>query len=266
MIFDLLTVFTTPLPPSLRALGYLDETLAMRRRARRNRDAWKPHLESTRRFVLAAAEKCRDRGKAVILGSGLLLDVPLAGLASMYREVLLVDVVCLPEVRKEIKRYPNVRFAGSDVSGVAELLHQNAKSGVSALPEPSRDIAGCGDADFVVSLNILSQLWVLPRAYVGRHLRGISPEHVDEWCGRIVESHYVALRELSCDVCLVGDHEFVKRDREGNVISRGATVYGLLLPEPDTSWTWNIVPIGKDSPHASKELTVGAWRFPDRQF
>ena len=261
MLSDLLATLTTPLAPPLRALGYLDETLAMRRRARRNRRAWQPHLESTRRFVLSAAEKCRDRRTVVVLGSGLLLDVPLAGLSGLFRDVVLMDVVCLSEVGRQIKQYPNVRFIEHDATGVAERLYRQSHSETSALPVPVSSVRAFDDASLVVSLNILSQLWVMPRAFVGLHLRGIAPEQVDDWCARIVEAHYLALRRLSCDVCLVGDHEYVKRDSEGNIISRGSTVYGLRLPQPHASWTWNIVPVGKDSPHASKELIVGAWRL-----
>ena len=70
-------------------------------------------------------------------------------------------------------------------------------------------------------------------------------------------AHYAWLRSLACDVCLVGDHAFVKRGKDGGVISKGSTVYDLELPVPDSKWIWNIVPPGKDA--ASKELIVGAW-------
>ncbi len=261
MFSNLLATLTTPLSPSLRALGYLDEAIAMRRRARRNRDAWQPHLVNTRSFVLSSAEKCRDRNKAVVLGSGLLLDVPLAELSDLFRDVVLMDVVCLAEVRRQIKRYPNVRFIERDAIGVAERLFRQSTGEATALPEPSSSVGAYDGASLVVSLNILSQLWVVPRAFIGRLHRAIAPEQVDDWCARVVEAHYSALRGLSCDVCLIGDHEVVKRDRDRNIISRGSTVYGLKLPPPDASWTWNIVPIGKESPHTSKELLVGAWHF-----
>ncbi len=195
------------------------------------------------------------------LGSGLLLDVPLAELAGMFQEVVLMDVVCLPEIRKQIRLYRNVAFLEHDATGVAERLAENRRRGSMALPDPETSTTAYDGAGLLVSLNILSQLWVVPRAFIGKHLPGIPPEPVDDLCSRIVEAHYSVLRRLSCDVCLVGDYGFVKRDRSGAVISRGSTVYDLALPAPLDSWTWNIVPIGKDSPHASKELLVGGWRF-----
>jgi hypothetical protein len=262
MLLDLYTSLTTPCSPFIRRMGYLTETIEMRSRARSHKAVWQPHLDKTRNFVLSVADTCRDRNRAIILGSGLLLDVPLAELSSMFGQVVLMDVVCLPEVRKQIGQYNNVSFNEYDVTGTADALFQNGQKGISELPEPwpalSTEIR---DSSLVVSLNILSQLWVVPRAYVSRRMRGLDEYAVDEWCGRVVTSHYAALTSLSCDVCLIADYAFVKRDRKGNVISRGSTVYGLELPVPGASWIWNIAPIDEDSRAFSKELIVGAWHI-----
>ena len=259
MLYELFLHLTTPCSTHVRRMGYLDEAIAMRRRFRRNRTAWQPHLDNSRRFVLSAAEQCRNKSKVVILGSGLLLDVPLAELATMFQEVVLMDIVCLPEVRRQINRHDNIRFVEHDVTNVAQSLDQNGRD---RLPEPAPASPEIDEnTGFVVSLNILSQLWVVPRTYAARHLRGVSDDQVEDWCQRIVESHFASLRSMPCDVCLVADYEFVKRDGEGQVVSRASSIYDIPLPEPDASWTWNIVPIGKDSPHLSKELIVGAWNM-----
>jgi hypothetical protein len=243
-------------------MDYLDEAIAMRGRYRRNRAAWRPHLEHTSRFVLSVAEKCRNRNKAVVLGAGLLLDVPLYELSSLFQEVVLVDIVFLPEVRRSIKQYGNVKLIQHDATNVARQLHENIRRGLRELPEPVPMFPKIDEnAGLVVSLNILSQLWVVPRAYALRKLPGLDEEHVDDWCRRIVESHYAFLRSMPCEVCLVADHEFVKRDREGGIVSQGSTVSGLALPGPDASWTWNIIPMGGNRQYLSKELNVGAWHL-----
>lgn len=266
MLSDLIASFTTPCSPYIRALGYLDEAIAMRRRYRRNKHAWQPHLDSTRRFMLSTAEKCRGRNKVILLGSGLLLDVPLGELSELFREVVLMDVVCLPEIQRQIKRYNNVNFIEHDATAVAERLSLGRRSKDHRLPKAMPAFAGEQDhADLIVSLNILSQLWVVPRAFIGQHLRGTSPEQVDEWCKQLVETHYAWLLSRACDICLVADFAHVKRDAEGNIISRGSTVYDIKLPRPDATWTWNIAPISRQNPHSSKELIVGAWHFSDQK-
>ena len=81
MLLDLYTSLTTPCSPFIRRMGYLSEAIEMRGRSRRHQAAWLPHIEKTRAFVLSVTEKCRNRDTAIILGSGLLLDVPLAELS-----------------------------------------------------------------------------------------------------------------------------------------------------------------------------------------
>jgi hypothetical protein len=241
-------------------MDYLDEAIAMRGRYRRNRAAWLPHLEHTRRFVLSAAEKCQNRSKAVILGAGLLLDVPIEELSSMFQQVALLDIVFLPEVRKSIQRYGNVKLVQHDVTNVARKFHENIQQRTREFPEASPVVPEIDEnTSLVVSLNILSQLWVMPREYALKKLPGLSEERVDDWCRQIVKSHYAFLLSMPCAVCLVADHEFVKLDRGGSIVSRGSTIAGLELPEPDDSWAWNIVPMGEERQYLSKELIVGAW-------
>lgn len=262
MLSELYTYLTTRCPQYVRHMAYLEEAIAMRSRYRRNQEAWRPHLEHTRRFILSVAKKCRNRNKAVVLGSGLLLDVPLKELSSLFQEVVLVDIVFLPEVRSIIKQFGNVKLLQHDVTNMAKHLHENIRRGLRELPDAAPAASEIDEkAGLVVSLNLLSQLWVVPRSYALMKLSGLNEEQVDEWCGRIVQSHYTFLRSIPCDVCLVADHEFVKRDQKGHIVSQGSTVSGLFLPEPDASWTWNIIPMGENRQYLSKELNVGAWHL-----
>jgi hypothetical protein len=240
-------------------MDYLYEAIAMRGRYRRNRAAWTPHLDNSRQFVLSAADRCRNRRTVVVLGAGLLLDVPLDALSSLFREVVLVDIVFLPEVRRRIRPFGNVRLVQHDVTGTARGLYDAIRLGSRHLPEAAPLLPELQEAvGLVVSLNILSQLWVVPRAYALKKLPDLDAELIDDWCGHIVTSHYDFLESLPCSVCLVADHEFVMRDREGGIVSRGSTIAGLSLPAPDASWKWDIVPKGEER-HCSKELIVGAW-------
>lgn len=262
MFSELFTYLTTHCPQYVRHMDYLSEAIDMRRRHRRNQEAWQSHLENTRRFVLASAEKCANRNKAVVLGAGLLLDMPLTELSSMFREVELLDIVFLPETRRSTKRYGNVRLIQCDVTNMAQRLHENINRGLRELPDSRPDVHEIDkDTGLVVSLNILSQLWVVPRAYALKKLPGIDEEQIDDWCRQIVEAHYTFLKSMNCAVCLVADHEFVKRDCDKNVVSQCSTIFGLALPKPDASWTWNIVPLGEDRQFVSKELIVGAWHM-----
>lgn len=200
------------------------------------------------------------------MGAGLLLDVPLAELSTLFSEVILLDVVILPEVRRIAKQYGNVQLLQCDVTNVAQNLYENILHGRSELPEPAPLVPEIdANTGLVVSLNILSQLWVIPRAYALKKLRGFDEEQINDWCNRITVSHYAWLISLPCDRCIIADHEFIKRDREGRIVSRSSTLYGLAMPEPHFSWTWNIAPLGEERQYLTKELNVGAWLNPPRQ-
>ncbi len=250
-----------PYPQFVRHLGYLDEAKAMRKRYQRNRIAWEPHLDRTRSFVLSSAAKCRDRTKIIVLGSGILIDLPLQELSAMFEKVLLLDIVHLPTVRRQVKAYRNVRLITHDVTNTSEKLHGNVLRGIRELPNAAPQIPAFDHGTgLVVSLNILSQLWVIPREFALSRMRELDAEAVAEWCRQLVESHYIFLRSLSCPVCLVADYAYLQHDRSGNIASRGSTIFGLVLPEPIDSWTWDIVP-GGDKQFLSKKLNVGAWNF-----
>ncbi|HEY6010607.1 MAG TPA: hypothetical protein VIX18_03970 [Nitrospirota bacterium] len=261
MFSELFSSLTTSCPAYVRNMDYLAEEISMRGRAQRNQLAWQPHLDRSRAFVLSAAERCSNRGLVVVLGAGLLLDVPLAELSSLFREVVLVDIVFLPEIWRWIRSFSNVKLLQYDVTGLAAKLYDNVQHGIPELPHTLPKMPETAkNAGLVVSLNILSQLWVIPRAYALKKIPNVDAERMDDWCGQMARSHYDLLSALACDVCLVADHEFVKRDRDGDVISRGSTIGEFDLPEPTASWTWKIAPAEERQPF-SKELLVGAWHL-----
>ena len=194
MLSELFTYITTRCPRYVRRMGYLSEAIGLKCRYKRHLDSWRHHLEKTRQFVLFAASKSQRREKVIILGSGLLLDVPLETLSSMFREVVLIDIVCLPEVHRCIKGYDNVRFLQQDVTNIAGTLYQNILYGRHELPSADPVLPEIGkDTGLVISLNILSQLTVVLRKYALKKLTGIATDHVEAWCRQITESHMPSL-------------------------------------------------------------------------
>ena len=265
MLSELFTYLTTPCPRFVRRMGYLYEAIAMRGRSRRCAASWNEHLEKSRAAVLAAAHACRAREAAVILGSGLLLDVPLAELCAAFKQVILVDIVHLPAVRRRVRRFANARLENYDISTLALRLFETMKTAGQPLPEPlTADFAFVSAPSLVVSLNILSQLPVIPGRFVRRHMPAVGDQDLHAWCRRIVEAHRASLAALACDVCLIGDYAYVQHGTDGSR-EAGSTLYGLALPEPQATWRWQIAPLGELSRHEAKELEVGVWSHPAPQ-
>jgi hypothetical protein len=232
MLAEWITFLTTPCPWPLRRLGYLGEVIGTQSRYRRCRAAWAPHLENSRRAILAAAADTPGRRKVTVLGSGLLLDVPLAELAARFDEVALVDVVHLRPARRAARRFSNVRLVAADVSGVIGKL-----AGPGGVP-PSLDLPE-GDADLVVSANLLTQLPFLPCRWLSR--RADSEEAIAAFARALMRQHLQALARLPGRVCLITEVEQRLCDGE-DTVETFDPLYGLDVGAATGEWLWDIAP------------------------
>lgn len=232
----------TPCPRPVRALGYLDESLAIQDCYRHCCYAWQPHLRRTQDVIRAALARCAQRRKAVVLGSGMLSDVPLAELAATFREVVLVDIVHPRRVRRRLRQWPNVRLLAADVTGAVEGVFQAGRDPAAPLPRAEPDLF-CADAevDLVASVNLLPQLPYRPVAYLaglGVH----SDEAIAAFARGLIKAHLDYLPRLPGVVTLIADVEEVRLERRGRVIERTSTVWDVPLPAGGERWTWRLLP------------------------
>jgi hypothetical protein len=186
-------------------------------------------------------KRCRQRRKAIVLGSGPLLDVPLAELAAEFGEVVLVDVVHPLGIGWK-RRFKNVRTMTADITGVAETVFQVARKATVSLPRAEPNLfCDDGDADLVVSVNLLSQLPYLPVEYltrIGEH----STEAIESFARDLVAAHLGYLRRVPGVAALVADIEAQTVDAKGTVVGREDTLYGTPPPKGDEEWIWRLAP------------------------
>ncbi len=251
MLAELLEYALTPCPREARRLGYLYEAVAIRARAARCRAAWAAHRERTRALLCRAVGRCPRRRKAVVLGSGLLLDVPLAELAAAFREVVLVDLVHPLGTGRQLRRFANVRAVTADVTGVARAVPAAARDPSAPLPraEPSL-FCDDADVDLVASVNLLSQLPYVPADYLARK-RAHSPEAIESFAHDVVAAHLRYLRRVPGVAALVADVEELTVDAGGAVVAREDTLYGVPPPRGDEEWVWELAP----RPEAHRNLS-----------
>jgi len=245
VLVELLHLLVTPAPFAHRRKGHLRESVLLMSRGRRCRSAWAPHLAAARAAILDACEDLPQRRVAVVLGSGLLQDVPLAELAARFARVHLVDAVHLWPARLRARAYPNVRLVTADLA-----LRPDR-------PEPLAALCGDEAVDFVVSANLLSQLPILPL-----DRPGFVPPDLG---ARIVRAHLDGLASLRARVCIVTDVEQVEEDRSGGVTGRLDLLHGVRLGQPDRRWSWDLAPFGEAARHRRLIHRVEAfldWRGP----
>lgn len=237
---------TTPAPEPVKRLGYLKEQIAIAARHRRLYPAWKEHLERSRRFVLWSAANCSGQNKAVILGSGGLLDVPLCDLANDFAEVVLVDICHPPAVQAWAAQYPNVYLVEADLTGLIDDLAQGEMPAEPPLPDIPE-----ADADLVVSLNLLGQLPLIP----ARH---VPEKQAKTFAAEIQRQHLRALQALPGRVCLITEtlREFVE---DGEVDEIEPALADIKLPEPDERWIWNLAPAPEVERGRDLRLRIAAY-------
>ncbi len=253
MLLDLLHWLVQPASLPARRLGYAGDSVRLVSRSRRCRAAWVPHLAAAKDAVRAAMENLRRRDTAVVLGSGLLDDVPIDDLAGAFRRVVLVDAVHPWRGRWRARGHANVARLVHDLSGTQRLMLGRSEGFDPVLPPV------CAAADLVVSANLLSQLPIVPVARLEAAGR-LGPWTDPEAFGAcIVAGHLEALAGLSARICLVTDRNETEEDRDGRVLERIDLLYGVDPGPSPRSWDWVLAPFGEASRDRRLVHRVGAW-------
>lgn len=213
---------TTPAPRHLKDMGYVKELIAIGARHKRCRDAWADHLDLCKKVILDAARGIKH-DKVTILGSGLLLDIPIDELSEMFGEVVLADIFHMPETVKRTATMKNVRLKTIDL--------------IEAGPK------WLADSDLVVSANVLTQLPLLPmdRAQAKGEIKDGGEEKTKAFARRIIDHHLELLASLPGRVCLLSETERQIADGD-EVLQEIDPLFGAQLPASGLKWIWNIAP------------------------
>ena len=258
MIVEFIEYLTTSCPPYARKTGYLKEAIAIRARYGRLREAWRPHLEQTQALIEEASRACDRHRKAVVLGSGLLLDIPLGALAASFERVLLVDLVHLRRARRLAARHRNVELVTEDITGLAPEFDFRVSAGWRGDPVPEPDLfLDDPSVDLVVSANVMAQLPIFPAAALQRRI-GLDGDELDRFCQGIVEAHLAYLHKFEAVVCLITEIEREAFDKQGNSLQRHEALFGVELPDGAAYWDWDLAPLGEISrQHALRNRVAG---------
>ncbi|TWD51113.1 hypothetical protein FB480_10575 [Agrobacterium vitis] len=208
-------------------------------RARRCAKDWAEHEQNTKRAILAAASQIDMRRTVVVLGSGLLRDVPIVELARAFDHVVLVDLVHVASVRSWVaaKGLKNVNFIERDLSG-----YDDVKAG--KVPEPLDFLRRVPWLDFVISANLLSQIAMGAKKQLDKEPSGTMPE---DCLPQLIRAHLDGLAQVAAKTCLVTDIAFEVIDRTGKLREQTDLLFGVDVPEPTAAWDWPVVPLGEES-------------------
>ena len=251
MIGEFIRYATTYAPERTRKFGYLKRLIALEFRARRLTTAWQSHQRSTRNLIVKASDLCEQQRIAVVLGSGLLLEVPLKALTEKFERVYLVDIFHMPQVRREAKKYFNVKLLTGDITGVFAAIKEGSPPGGHTPPPPPR-IPHLKEADLIVSCNCLMQLADPFNDYFEK-TRGFSDLDSDKLAYQIMDQHAkaIATEATGVGVIVTDTERFAMQDDK--IVSRTDLLKALKLPPTPTvmhneEWDWLFAPHPEDHP------------------
>ena len=265
MLVELYHYLTTPCSRTHRHLGYLTDLLGLQARYRRIGDHWQQHLDNSRRLILQSAQQCTRHNRVTIIGSGPLLDIPLAQLSTLFNEVILIDVIQSRAVRQCCKQLGNVTPLEHDITGLAEPLtraNTRNKLPTSVARLPSAALA----SDLIISCNLLTQLAHTPSHYLMKKQGWHEDDpQLQQWQRAIMAEHLALLAQQDGQCCLICDTHHEYCDKSGNVIEQQQRLLGLSLGEADQQWQWPIAPFGEfDKQHQLLATVQGFcnWSIP----
>lgn len=267
MLREILEHWLTPCPRAWKRMGFLREQIAIDARYRRNRKVWDSHLRQCHERVITAAAQASGKERVVVLGGGLVYDIPVGWLCERFRDLVMIDVVHRPSHRRRMERL-GVRCVSWDVSGVLERVWaESGRLGVEELGELVRGGPGDlepvigGRADLVISMNVASQLMLLPLEWLER--QGGRRWSEDAGVRSVeVDANRAHLRWLEAQTgtkLLVTEVERLRVGTSGAILEREELEGLSRETEPVKTWSWDLAPIPEVSRRYHLRRRMAAW-------
>jgi len=227
----------------LKKMGYLRDQSGILKRYFREEGNWNSHIDNCHRFILN--EINREKPKNIlVLGSGWLLDFPIDSEEWKDVNITLVDIFHPRQIQHKIDKMQNVQLLEADITeGLIENVFKWVQESRKAGKNP--DILELGvpeitfhkDFDFVISLNILSQLDTLVVDYINNFWK-FSDEELEKFRGSIQAEH-LKIFHLTPGI-LISDITELQKDKKGVIVNEKRLIFAEFSDSKNReSWEWN---------------------------
>ncbi len=203
---------------------------------------WDSHLAHCRDFIIKAVDLVKP-SRITVLGSGWLMELPLAEMAESCESIRLVDIVHPPEVFEQTAGLKNVEVSEQDVSGglIEEVWNKAGKRTIfNKLPSLETivipEYKPSEDPGLVISLNILTQLEALPERLLRKKSKATDVDFIR--FRREIQEKHIGFLKKHISVLISDEAEII-------IKSDGTQTENITLlaelPEGRISerWTWD---------------------------
>lgn len=224
-------------------MGYLRDQSGILKRYFREDGGWNSHIDNCHRFILN--EINREKPKNIlVLGSGWLLDFPIDSEECKELNITLVDIFHPRQIQHKINKWQNVQLLEADITeGLIENVYNWVQGGRKTGKKPDilelgiPEITSHKYYDFVISLNVLSQLDTLVVDYIYKFWK-FSNEELEDFRRSIQAAHLKIFQ--STPGILISDIIELQKDKKGvPVIEKKLIFAEFLKPKNRESWEWN---------------------------
>lgn len=260
MILEWIEFIRQPSSKIARKMGYVYSTIALQRRHQRQKRHWKSHLDHCHAFWKTIVTEHKPK-VLVVLGSGPVLETPIAWLYDQVDEIHLVDIVHPARIVRKWGPDKKVVLDEMDLTGLTEAVLDKKTLPSPGDFHPPKNIFP--NADLVVSANLLSQLSLEPMWYLGKKfgLKEDSPQ-ADALIQKLSSDHVAYLKSFNCPSYVFTDVERTYISPKGEVLEKHPSrIHSLAdLGELKSTWPWELCPLGEVSKLYSITMTVNAYR------
>jgi hypothetical protein len=245
----------------LTRMGYYNYQNGLIYRHLNQEGGWEKHLEHCRQFILNALEFYKPE-KVTVLGSGWLLDLPIAELVERTPRITLIDIIHPPDVITQVERFNNVELIEQDITGglIAEVWQ---KRGTYTFINKIRSLENIvipeyipdQDPGMVISLNILTQLESLLIDFLKKRSK-INEDEFDHFRTEIQRRHIEFLKKHRS--VLITDYAEVITNKSGDLKTISTLLADLPPAKVREEWTWNFDHTGADFYNSRSQFKVVA--------
>jgi hypothetical protein len=233
----------------LTRMGYYNYQNGLIYRHLNQEGAWENHLKRCRQFIIRALDFYKPE-RITVLGSGWLLDFPLAEIIERIQSISLIDIVHPPDVINQLANFKNVEVIEQDITGglIEEVWQKSRNYSFLKRSQMIRNILipeykPHDDPGMVISLNILTQLESLLVGFIKRRSR-TNDEELKLFRVEIQKQHINFL--MKHPSVLITDIAEIITSRTGSV----ETIPTMITDRPPCriceEWTWNFDMTGAD--------------------
>lgn len=249
MIKEFFDYLFTNTSSEAKKFGYLHQTISLQARAKRCQKQWQSHIDNCHLQVKKIIEKTKRKNKVTVLGSGLMMEVPLEILLTEFENVELVDMVHPQLIRKQASKEQRLHLIETDITSCLSNLPLLKTS-------PLVDL----NSDLVISANVISQLPLLPLHWLEK---AKGPQYSEEdlfiFSEELIQNHINWITNSSGNTLLIHDYERIFVDKNQNILREEPSIHNYKTsknPCDKTEWLWNIAPIPELSRNEGMQMKI----------